>query len=93
MPPLPVIGAGGVQADQRDAGAILLEIDAMKLAVDIDIHVATDDRFYHDVHDTTVAKSRRGSASTSLKYCRFVMNGCRSPSSMASPRLVSASKS
>src|SRR6478609_1091737 len=68
MPPLPSIGAGGVQADQRNARAAFLEIDTVHLAVDVDVHVAADDRFYHAVHDTTVAKWR-GSASTSLKYC------------------------
>src|SRR6266436_5652748 len=93
MPPLPPVGAGGVQAHQRDAGAVLLEIDAMHLAIDLDTDVAADHRLDGTVHDDTVAASSRGSASRSLKYCRCAMKGCRSPSSTASPRLVSASRS
>lgn len=39
MSPLPAVGAGGVQADQRNARAAFLEIDAMHLAIDIDMNV------------------------------------------------------
>ena len=37
--------------------------------------------------------ARRGSASRSLKYCRFCRSGRRSPSNDAAPRLVSAKRS
>src|SRR5260370_27636609 len=93
MPPLPSVGARGVQTHQRNAGAALFEIDAVHLAIDLDMDVAADDRLNVTVHDATTTKYCRGSANTSLKYCRFAMNGCRSPSSTASPRLVSASRS
>ena len=48
MPPLPAIGARGVQADQRNARAVLLEIDAVHLAADLDVDVAADHRLDHD---------------------------------------------
>ena len=44
MPPLPSIGARGVQAHQRNARAVFLEIDAVHLAADIDMDVAADHR-------------------------------------------------
>src|SRR5205085_8362677 len=87
------VRACGVQAHQRNAGAVLLEIDPMHLAADLDVDIAADDRLDRAVHDTTAAWWSRGSASTSLKYCRCAMNGCRSPSSTACLRLVKASRS
>ena len=39
---LAAVGAGGVQADERDARAGLLEIDAVRLALDVDAQVAAD---------------------------------------------------
>jgi len=53
---LPPVGASGVQAHQRDAGAIFLEIDAMHCAVDLDMHVAADDRLDMTGHDAGTAK-------------------------------------
>ena len=93
MPPLPVVRARGVQAHHRDSRAAFLEIDAVHLAVDIDMDVTADQRLDIAVHDAAMTKFCRGNASTSLKYCRLAMKGCRSPSSTASPRLVSASRS
>src|SRR4051794_31715673 len=88
--PLPRVGARGVQAHQRNACTVFLEIDPMRLAADLDMDVATDDRLDIAIgttaHADTVAKCGRGNASTSLKYCKFAMKGCRSPSSTASPR-------
>src|ERR1700730_79780 len=40
MPPLPPVRACRVQAHQRNTGAILLEIDAMRLAADLDVDIA-----------------------------------------------------
>src|SRR5882672_6543752 len=77
MPPLPSVRARGVQAHQRNAGAIFLEVDAVHLAIDIDMDVTADQRLDIAVHDATTTKFCRGSASTSLKYCRLAMNGCR----------------
>ena len=55
MPPLPCIGARGVQAHQRNARAVFLEIDAMRLAIDLDMDVAADDRLDIAGHDGAAA--------------------------------------
>src|SRR6266704_3650211 len=93
MPPLPSVRACRVQAHQRYARAVFLEIDAMHLTIDFNVDVAAEHRFDIAGHAGTTECCNRGSASTSLKYCRCVMNGCRSPSSVASSRLVNASRS
>src|SRR3954452_5625502 len=90
MPPLPRIRARRVQTHQRNAGTVLLEIDAIDRALYGDMNVAADNWLDQTGH---CAFTLRGSASTSLKYCRWVMNGNRSPSRTASPPLVSASRS
>src|SRR5215471_5926787 len=67
----------------------------MLRAADLDVDVAADHRLNvtsMTAHAATFAYCR-GSASTSLKYCRLTMKGWMSPSSTASPRLVSASRS
>ncbi len=53
MPPLPPVGARGVQAHQRDAGAVFLEIDAMHRAIDLDMDVAADHRLDVTIHEAT----------------------------------------
>src|ERR1700730_1153441 len=93
MPPLPSVSACGMQAHQRYARAAFLEIDAMHLTIDLDMDIAADHRLDIARHVGTAERWSRGSASTSLKYCRCAMNGCRSPSSVASSRLVKASRS
>src|ERR1700730_15610693 len=93
MPPLPSVGACGVQAHQRYARAAFLEIDAMHLTIDLDMDITADHRLDMAGHVGTAERLSRGSASTSLKYCRCAMNGCRSPSSVACSRLVKASRS
>src|SRR5229473_5412299 len=93
MPPLPTIRARGVQAHRRKPRAVFLEIDAMHLAIDFDMDVAADHRLDMAGNVGTDEPWSRGSASTSLKYCRCAMNGCRSPSSVASSRLINASRS
>src|SRR5216684_6612853 len=93
MPPLPPVRARGVQTHQRDARAAFLEINPMHFAFDRDMDVATDHRLDGAGHDAIPVRCSRGSASTSLKYCRCAMNGCRSPSSVASSHLVKASRS
>jgi hypothetical protein len=50
---LPRVGARGVQANQRNAGAVFLEIDAMGFACYFDMDVAADYRFDGAVHDVT----------------------------------------
>ena len=42
---LPSVGAGGVQAEQRNALARLLEVEAVRLAVEVEAQVAPDHRF------------------------------------------------
>src|SRR6266702_4127934 len=93
MPPLPSVRACRVQAHQRYARAVFLEMNAMHLTIDFNVDVAAEHRFDVAGHAGTTECCNRGSASTSLKYCRCVMNGCRSPSSVASSRLVNASRS
>ena len=60
MPPLPCVGARGVQADQRNAGAVFLEIDAMGFAADFDMDVAADYRL--DVPFMTVTATNVAAA-------------------------------
>ena len=55
MPPLPPVGARGVQAHQRNARAVLLEINAMHLAADVDMDVAADHRLDLTVHAAAFA--------------------------------------
>src|SRR5260370_26542340 len=74
MPPLPSVGARGVQTHQRNAGAALFEIDAVHLAIDLDMDVAADDRLNVTVHDATTPKYSRGSPNTALTYCIFSLN-------------------
>src|SRR3979490_1467452 len=93
MPPLPSVRARRVQAHQRYARAVFLEIDAMHLTIDFNVDVAAEHRFDVAGHAGTTECCNRGSASTSLKYCTCAMNGCRSPSRTACSRLVNASRS
>ena len=94
---LPAVGASGVQADQGNAaacrGAGFLEIEAMGNALDFEPDVAADHRIKSRCHRQLSSGNRRGSASRSLKYCRFCNNGRRSPWIDAAPRLVSAKRS
>src|SRR6267154_2371719 len=92
MPPLPSVRACRVQTHQRYARAVFLEIDAMHLTIDFNVDVAAEHRFDVAGYAGTTECCNRGSASTSLKYCRCAMYGCRSPSSVASSRLVNASR-
>src|SRR5260370_22731990 len=92
MPALPSVGACGVQAHQRYARAAFLEIDAMHLTIDLDMDIAADHRLDIASHVGTAERCSRGSASTSLKYCRCAMNGCRSPSTVASLPLVNRTR-
>src|SRR5215468_6358658 len=78
---LTAVGAGGVQADERDAFARFLEIEPVRTPVQIELHVPADNRLEN--HDRCSDESRRGNASTSLRYCRLAISGWRSPSSDA----------
>src|SRR3981081_396369 len=80
MPPLPSVGACGVQAPQRYARASFLEIDAMHLTIDLDMDIAADHRLDIAGHFGTAERCSRGSASPSLKKCRSGMKGSRVPS-------------
>src|SRR4051794_11576789 len=90
--PLPSIRTCGMQTYQRNSAAALLEVNAVDFVFDLDMHVAPDDRLDKSAHVAALTLPR-GNASTSLKNCRWLMNGNRSPSKMASPLLVSANKS
>ena len=70
---LPAIRAGGVQADEGDARAGLLDIETMRLALDGETEVAADRRLEVGIgtHRTPPAAAvwaeGRGNASNSLK--------------------------
>ena len=62
MAVLPVVGAGGVQADQRDPLAGLLEVEAVRDAVDLHPQVAADHRLERGRHGSVLLRqtARRG---------------------------------
>src|SRR5262249_62176855 len=64
---LPPVRAGGVQADQRNPPPGLLEIQAMRPALDRDMRVTADDGLDRRSHQRTTSARRRGAASISLK--------------------------
>ena len=92
---LPAVGAGGVQAHQRNARAPLPRnrrgADA-PLQARASCSGRRSARSLAGISCASLAR-RRGDASRSLKYCRLAISGCRSPSMRAAPRLVSASRS
>ena len=47
---LPAVGAGGVQAEQRNAAAGFLDVEAMRAAEQIEMQVAADRRFEARAH-------------------------------------------
>ena len=53
---LPPVGAGGVQAEQRNALACLLDIEAVRAAEQVEMQIAADGRFETRAH----AASLRG---------------------------------
>ena len=61
---LPCVAAGGVQAQQRRPLARLFDIDAVRSAEQIEMHVAADNRFEFCAHAATPGRSL---ASASLK--------------------------
>ena len=61
---LPRVGAGGVQAEQGDALARLLDIEPLRLSEQLAVQITTDDGFVTRAHR---AASLRGLAMTSLK--------------------------
>src|SRR3954469_10117942 len=81
-----------MQTYQGNSAAVLLEVNAVDLVFDLDVDVAADDGLDKSGHVVAPALPR-GNASTSLKNCRWLMKGNRSPSRIASPLLVSASRS
>ena len=94
MAVLAVVGAGGVQADQRDALAGLLEIDAVRRRRRSP--AAGSGRPWDRARAPWLSSPPAGgaaAASRSLKYCRFCSSGRRSPSIEATPRLVRAKRS
>ncbi len=66
MAELAAIGAGGVQAEQRNSFAGFLEIDPMHPATEGQVHIAADDGIDRGGHPQLLPPSRRGAASTSL---------------------------
>ena len=61
---LAAVGAGGMQAEQRRALAGFLDIDPVRLAEELEMHVAAGDRLELRAHAATPARSF---ASASLK--------------------------
>ena len=66
MAELPAIGAGGVQAQQRNSFAGFLEIDSVRVAAEGQMQIAADDGIDRGSHPQLLPPSRRGAASTSL---------------------------
>ena len=65
---LPAVGAGRVQAQQRDAGAGLLDIEPVRLALDVEAQIAADGGLERGLaHRLRPSAAARGSASSSLK--------------------------
>ena len=87
MAKLTGVAAGGVQADQRDAAAGFLEIQAHRPALPGGPQIAPDDRFELRAHRPLPSfgnrVASRGKAIISLKYLKFDMNGSKSPSRTA----------
>ena len=61
---LPAVGAGGVQAEQGNALAGLLDIEPMRTAEHLEMHVAAGDGLEARLHEAALLRSE---ASTSLK--------------------------
>jgi len=61
------VGAGGVEADERNALPGLLEIDPVRLAREVETQIASDDGIDGGGHIAVSPLPRRGAASTSLK--------------------------
>ena len=57
--PLPPVGTRCVQAQQRDARARLLEVDAMRASFDVEMDVAADDGLDADGHERLRGVARR----------------------------------
>jgi hypothetical protein len=68
MTPLPRVRAGCVQTNQGDALSRLLEIDAIRPAIDLGPNVTTDNRFEFSGHGQLSVKMRRGAARRFLMY-------------------------
>ena len=64
---LAAVGAGGVQAEQRNALAGLLDIKPVRLAEQIEMQIAAGNRFEARAHRGPLSASLRGAAITSLK--------------------------
>ena len=69
---LPAVGAGRVQADERDAGTGFLDVEPVRLALDVEAQIAADGRLElrsgagaHRARSSAAAE--RGRASSSLK--------------------------
>ena len=62
---LPRVGAGGVQADQRNALAGLLDIEPVRLAEQVEMQIAAGDRLEARAH--RAASFGAAAAITSLK--------------------------
>src|SRR5262249_923635 len=93
MAKLAAIGAGGVQANERDPPPSFLEVNAVRAAAELQREVAADDRLQGRGHQRASPCRRRGSASRSFRNCRLAISGWRSPSNDAWPRFMSALRS
>jgi hypothetical protein len=65
---LAAVGPGRVQADERDADAGLLDIETVRLALDVEPQIAADGGLERGfAHGLRPSPAARGSASNSLK--------------------------
>src|SRR5690606_7341653 len=75
---LATVAAGGVQAQQGNALARFLDIQAVGLAQQLEAQVAADDGFDMDAHSDSSVWRRV--SSSALKYSKLAIKGCWSPS-------------
>src|SRR3546814_160301 len=76
---LAAVGAGRVQAEQRDAAAGFLDIQPVRPPADVTAEVAADDRLVAR-RGHGASPLPRGSSSSALNHSRLAKNGRRSPS-------------
>jgi hypothetical protein len=77
-PELPPVGPRRMQAEERDAGAGLLDIEPMRPALELKAEIAADGGLEAGDRRGCHAASglARGKASSSLKYLRLAIKGC-----------------
>src|SRR5215470_13917046 len=71
------VGAGRVQANERNALPRFLEIETVRAAVEREPQIAAGDRLERRAGHDSPPALRRGSTNRSFMYCRLAISGCR----------------